>query len=120
MNNGGTDGTKPRVVIEGWPQTKVASDKFEKEVSGTRSQVLAWPRSEINNPQVCPILLIISIDMNGHVDQAIARLKDDSTKHKEAWKRFEAESPALIKRFRLEGNILEVSLGWAFSDLHAD
>lgn len=76
--------------------------------------------TEINNPQVCPILLIISIDMNGHVDQAIARLKGDSTKHEEAWKRFEEESPALIKRFRLEGNILEVRWGWAFSDLHAD
>lgn len=60
--------------------------------------------------QVVPILLIISIVLDA--PKGIARIEGDESLKRDAkinWKRFEDASEGLIKQFRLQGNILEVS-----------
>ena len=60
--------------------------------------------------QVCPILVVLFIDLEAK--QALARLEQrDKSIQNDArinWKRFEDKSRAIVKRFRDEGNILEV------------
>lgn len=83
------DGKKPRVIIEGFPRTMQLADKFEA--------------------QIAPILVIISIVLDA--PKALDRIesKVDRNDAKINWKRFDESSAPIIKKFRFQGNILEVS-----------
>lgn len=83
------DGKKPRVIIEGFPRTISQSDKFEAEVG--------------------PILVIISIVLDAPKALDRVEAKIDKNDAKINWKRFEENSEGIIKKFRFQGNILEVS-----------
>jgi len=87
-------GKKPRVILEGFPTTIEQSDRFERDV--------------------CPILVVLFIDLEAK--QALARLEQrDKSIQNDArinWKRFEDKSRAIVKRFRDEGNILEITGEW--------
>jgi adenylate kinase family enzyme len=116
-------GKKPRVILEGFPTTIEQSDRFERDVSSAlrtfRKLSAQSPRdqsrlSHCGNvrmvTQVCPILVVLFIDLEAK--QALARLEQrDKSIQNDArinWKRFEDKSRAIVKRFRDEGNILEV------------
>jgi len=88
----GRDGKKPRVIIEGFPRTISQSDKFEAEVA--------------------PILVIISIVLDS--PKALDRIdtKIDKNDAKINWKRFDDNSEPIIKKFRFQGNILEITGEW--------
>lgn len=88
------DGKKIRVIIEGFPKTLEEANTFENEV--------------------VPILLIISIVLDA--SKGIERVKENDESYKRDakinWKRFEDNSEGLIKRFRDQGNILEITGEW--------
>lgn len=64
--------------------------------------------------QVVPILLIISIVLDAPKGVERVQGNDESLRRdaKINWKRFEEASEGLIKQFRYQGNILEVSFGF--------
>lgn len=118
-------GKKPRVILEGFPTTIEQSDRFERDVSPALRTIrrlsarrarnwsrLSPTRDALMLTQVGPILVVLFIDLEA--EKALARLEQrDKSIQNDArinWKRFEDKSRAIVKRFRDEGNILEVRL----------
>lgn len=78
------------MIIEGFPRTQQLADKFEDRVA--------------------PILVIISIVLDSPTALERVDAKIDKNDAKINWKRFEENSEPIIKKFRFQGNILEVRL----------
>jgi hypothetical protein len=130
-NSDSKRGKKPRVVIEGFPSTLEQADKFQKDVSSllircfcfcllSLSRSLSYADASMyRNPKICPILLIIFIDLEDKTEKAISRIQgNDESLRRDArinWKRFQDKSTGLIKQFRFQGNILEVSVSESYA-----
>lgn len=68
--------------------------------------------------QYLPILLFIFIDLDA--EKALARISDEKQKSaaQAQWSKFKKESAGLIKKYRLQGNILEVRIATEVLLLH--